>query len=111
MDIELSRLGKAVVVGVKGRVATEDAGLFEARCDQYIQKGEKSLVFDFTDLEYLSSSGLRGILSVSKKLKAIGGKLVIAGVRGKVQEIFDIAGFTSMFLMCDTLEDAVRLVV
>ena len=111
MEITQSKMEKAIVLEITGRIDTEDAVRLDVSCDQVIQQGKANIVFDFTELEYLSSSGLRSILSVSKKLKPLKCQGVIVGARGKVQEIFDIAGFISLFPMCDTLEKAVRYMV
>ena len=57
--------------------------------------GIKKLVFDFKELEYISSAGLRVIL-VSKKLMDQQGKLVVKNANSSVKEIFDITGFTNI---------------
>ena len=57
--------------------------------------GIKKLVFDFKELEYISSAGLR-VLLVSKKLMDQQGKLVVKNANSSVKEIFDITGFTNV---------------
>ncbi len=57
--------------------------------------GIKKLVFDFRELEYISSAGLR-VLLVSKKLMDQQGKLVVKNANSSVKEIFDITGFTNI---------------
>ena len=57
--------------------------------------GIKKLVFDFKELEYISSAGLR-VLLVSKKLMDQQGKLVVKHANSSVKEIFDITGFTNI---------------
>ena len=57
--------------------------------------GIKKLVFDFKELEYISSAGLR-VLLVSKKLMDQQGKLVVKNAKSSVKEIFDITGFTNI---------------
>ena len=87
------------------------ATVFEAHCDQWIKKGTGSFVFDFSELEYLSSAGLRSIISVSKKVKPAGGKVVICGLKGPVKEIFDIAGFSALLPVCETVSEAAKKVM
>lgn len=110
MKLADSKLNDAMVVEVTGRMDATSASLFEAHCDDVIAKGFTKLVLDFEDLEYLSSAGLRSILSLLKKVKPLGGKIVISGAKGTAKEIFDISGFTSMFPMADDLEKAAKLV-
>jgi anti-anti-sigma factor len=52
------------------------------------------LVCDFSETEYMSSAGLRVMLLVYKKMKAIDGESVFCGVRPEVFSIFKMAGFT-----------------
>ena len=57
--------------------------------------GIKSLIFDFSQLDYLSSSGLRTIL-VAQKIMDNQGKMVIKKPNDSILEIFDITGFSSL---------------
>ncbi len=111
MQFEDSRLGKAAVVSVAGRVDALSAPIFEAHCQALIDKGDNQLVMDFADLDYLSSAGLRSLLSLAKKVQARGGKIVISGAKGVAAEIFTISGFASLFPMTATLEEAAREVL
>lgn len=58
-------------------------------------KGIKSLVFDFTELEYLSSAGLR-VLLVAQKIMNNQGKMVLRHVNDSVLDIFNITGFLNI---------------
>lgn len=53
----------------------------------------KSLVFDFEKLEYISSSGLREVVSAYKKMKGIGGTFSIIHVNSEVMDVFRLTGF------------------
>mgnify|MGYP001765895472 CR=1 FL=1 len=109
MNLSDSKMGKAAVVEVSGRMDASSSPVFEAHCDKLIAKGETVFILDFDELEYLSSAGLRSILTILKKVKPLGGKVVICGAKGTAKDIFDISGFSSMFPMKDTLEDAAKL--
>jgi anti-anti-sigma factor len=108
MEFTDNKLGKAVVVAVNGRIDNTSAQLFETHCNTLVAKGEKIFIFDFEELRFLSSAGLRVIISLAKQLKAQGGKLVFSGLSGTVREIFAISGFDSMFTLHADLEAAVR---
>ena len=54
------------------------------------------LIFDFEKLEYISSAGLRVLLSAQKKMN-VQGKMVIKNVCNDIKEIFDITGFSDIF--------------
>ena len=58
--------------------------------------GIKKLVFDFKELEYISSAGLRVLLVSKKLMDQQQGKLVVKNANPSVKEIFDITGFTNI---------------
>ena len=57
----------------------------------------KELEFDLSEVDYISSAGLRIFLGSQQKMTASGGKMVLSGVRPIVTEIFDIVGFSDEF--------------
>ena len=110
MKFEDGVVGNAVVVSVEGRVDAANADLFEAHCRHTLARHNgKNLVLGFGSVSYLSSAGLRAVLSLDKQVKAAGGKLVLFGIRGAVREIFQLAGFLNLFPITDTLEQALGL--
>lgn len=52
-----------------------------------------NLIFDFNTMEYISSAGLRVLLTAQKKVNALGTEMKIIGANETVKEIFDITGF------------------
>lgn len=108
MEVTGKREGGIIVVEIRGRMDASTAPQFETKCYGFLEDGEKRIVIDFTGLEYISSAGLRSILSIGKKLKNRGGSLSVCQMSGMVQEVFDISGFTSIFPAYDTVEDALE---
>ena len=80
------------ILTVDGRLDTTTAPELAAAIAE-LDDGVKTLVLDFKDLEYVSSAGLRVILSTHKKLDAEGGKLVVAHPNDMIQSIFALTGF------------------
>jgi anti-anti-sigma factor len=64
------------------------------------------LLVDLSELEYISSAGLRSILVVSKKLKPVDGRIGFCGARDMVLRVLSLANFTSMFPVHDSLDEA-----
>ena len=106
MQIQTRKEKVAVVLSVKGRMDALTAPDFEKNVIDLISKGEKTFVVNFVELDYISSAGLRSILALAKKLKETEGKILLAGVRGPVDEVFKISGFSSMFKIFDSEESA-----
>ena len=85
------------VVSVKGRIDAVTAPDFEKHLLELISNGDKDFIINLVTLEYISSAGLRSILSVAKKLKSAKGSLVFTGLQGPVEEVFTISGFHTIF--------------
>ena len=108
MEIGTRKEKSTVVVSVKGRMDAVTAPEFEKNVSDLMSKGEKTFVVNFVDLDYISSAGLRSILALAKKLKEKEGKILFAGLKGPVEEVFKISGFQSMFKIFDSEESALR---
>lgn len=108
MKIEATKQGNAVVMSLKGRLDAAASAEFETALSDWISKGSSDFLLNFSDLEYISSAGLRSILATSKKLKEKKGKLILSGLRGPVEEVFKISGFMSIFGVFDTVEAALK---
>ena len=91
MTIEKNVTNENTTIKVSGRLDTTTAPELEAAVDEVIA-GTKELVFDFSDLEYISSAGLRVILKAQKTMNAQGNMKLI-GVNETIMEVFDITGF------------------
>ncbi|WP_028574941.1 STAS domain-containing protein [Desulfonatronovibrio hydrogenovorans] len=107
MDITCTRTDKALIIEVSGRLDTTTASDFEARSLEEMADA-KNIIIDLKQVEYVSSAGLRGILSVGKKVRAEGGTLVFCNLQGMVREVFEISGFSSIFTLHETREKALE---
>ncbi len=58
--------------------------------------GARTVALDFSELDYISSAGLRVLLGAAKQLRASGGTLRIFGLNQSVREVFEISGFSTI---------------
>jgi len=108
MEIATRKEGGAMVVSVTGRIDAVTAPEFEKGLSALIAGGDSVLLLNLNDLEYISSAGLRSILTTAKQLKAKEGKLLFCGLKGPVKDVFKISGFGSIFKIFETEEEALR---
>ena len=94
MTIEKKLNGTELTVNIAGRLDTTTAPQLEAEFKQSINGVEK-LVLDFTSLEYLSSAGLRVLLSAQKVMNKQG-EMIIKNVNDTINEIFEVTGFVDI---------------
>ena len=91
MTIEKKINGESTTLIVSGRLDTQTAPELENELDASLP-GLKELTFDMTNLEYVSSAGLRVILKAQKAMN-MQGSMKLTGVNDSIMEVFDITGF------------------
>lgn len=91
MTIEKKIENGNVTLTITGRLDTTTAPELEKTLNNVFE-GTKELVFDLTNLEYISSAGLRVILKAQKAMNAQG-SMKLTGVNDSIMEVFDITGF------------------
>lgn len=107
MDISSEQHGDIVVLRASGRVDAVAAPQLEAKIQSFIDAGHKRLLLNFSNVDYLSSAGMRLFLSVTKKLEALGeGRLVICSLSEEVMEVIKMAGFHQILHLAGTEEQA-----
>lgn len=95
MEIEKRYDGDELTMAVSGRIDT----LTSDDLDKQIKDEEgnfNSLIMDFTDVEYISSAGLRILISTHKRLDADEIPFVITNVNDTINEIFRMSGFNKI---------------
>ena len=85
---------KELVIELEGRLDTTTSPELESELAQSLE-GVETLIFDLRGLEYISSAGLRVLLSSQKKMSQQGG-MKVRNVNEDIMDIFDITGFTEV---------------
>ncbi len=94
MTINKTQEDSKLTVVIEGRLDTTTAPQLESELRSAIS-GITELIFDFTGLEYISSAGLRVLLSAQKVMNRQG-KMIIRNVNQTVMDVFDVTGFTDL---------------
>jgi len=106
MEIKEENRGEVKIIGLRGRLdATTSPGV-EKRLLELVAQGEVRIAFDLSGLSYISSMGLRVLMVVAKQVQTAGGKLALATLSDSVREIFNLAGFTQLFSVFQTVDEA-----
>lgn len=106
LSIQTERVEKAVIVSPLGRVDGSNAAILENAIQEQLDAGEKVLAFDFTDLNYISSAGLRVFLMTARRLQGEGGKTLFFGLSDSIAHIFEISGFSAILSIHENRSDA-----
>ena len=94
MTITKTMNGTTLEIALEGRLDTMTAPELEKELNASLD-GVESLVLDFSKLEYISSAGLRVLLSAHKAMSVKGG-MKVTHVNEIVQEVFEVTGFTDV---------------
>ena len=94
MTINKIKDGTSLTVSVEGRLDTLTYPELEKFLLENLE-GVTDLVFDFVKLDYISSAGLRVLLSTQKKMNKAG-TMVVKNINDDIREIFDITGFSDI---------------
>ncbi len=94
MNINKNQNGKALNIALEGRLDTTTAPELEAELKTALE-GIEDLTFDFEALEYVSSAGLRVLLSAQKVMNRQG-KMTVKKVKPEIMEIFEVTGFVDI---------------
>jgi anti-sigma B factor antagonist len=107
MDISERRTADIVTLGLSGKLDTTTAKTFEERILALIESGDRRFIVDLAQLDYISSAGLRVFLLAAKRLEGWKGKLVLCSLKDPVREVFDIAGFSTIFSLYGSHHEAI----
>jgi len=95
------------ILSLDGRFDAHCAADVEQELNQAISQGARKLLLDMDKVEYISSAGLRVLLATAKTLQKDNGEIRLCCLKPYVKEVFDIAGFTQIFTVSDTRQEAI----
>jgi len=107
MEIIQTKHGGLLILNLNGRLDAHTSKTFEDRLMPLIDEGNKKILVDFSQLDYISSAGLRVLLLAARKLSEANGKIALCSLKAPIKTVFDIAGFSSVFAIFNTPEAAI----
>ena len=94
MTLEIIKNAEEIIIGIAGRLDTSTAPDLDKFINEDVAGNEK-LVLDFNKLEYISSAGLRVLLSAQKKMQKLG-TMKLINVCEDVMEVLEMTGFSDI---------------
>lgn len=94
MEVTFVKNQEETIISVVGRVDTITAPELEKQIEPIWEDEIKTVILDCEKLVYVSSSGLRVILSTHKKVTAKGGKFILRNLTDDVRSVMDLTGFS-----------------
>lgn len=97
MFFDIKELDNGVLATISGRLDTPAAVKAQQEITPLLENAAKEITLDCTDLEYISSSGLRLFLTIRKEASAKGGKVIIKNINDEIKKVFMMTGFFNLF--------------
>lgn len=95
------------ILRLEGRLDASSAPVLEAKLADHVEENAKVLV-DFAKVDYLSSAGMRLLLSATKKMKNVSAKLIFFSISDDVMEIIKMAGFERILSISGNETEAIN---
>jgi len=108
MEINTQKFKQCNLVTVSGRVDSATASQLGKALEKITKGGMYKIVLDMSNLEYMSSAGLRVLIITQKECKRLNrGEVVLASVPQRIKEALELAGFIPLFTIFDDVTPAV----
>jgi stage II sporulation protein AA (anti-sigma F factor antagonist) len=110
MQINQHRERGTVIVAPVGRIDSTTSASLDEHLLKLAAAGERRIVIDMAGVEYISSAGLRVMLSLAKRIRENKGGLALCVLSESVRQVFALAGFLPLFTVTGTRDEAVERV-
>ncbi|MDP1835895.1 MAG: STAS domain-containing protein [Chlamydiales bacterium] len=108
VKIEHEKKGHVLLLRIVGRLDALSSEATEKRIVALITTEESNVLLDFTEVDYLSSAGMRMLLGIFKHIRASAGKLAVCSVDDGVMDVLKMSGFDEVLHVFATEDEALR---
>lgn len=96
------------IIRIEGKIDSDSVKSLEENLFNLIKHDYKKLALDFKGIEFISSSGIRSLLKLVRKIDNNNGCLVVYNVRSQIKEIFEISGIDNLIKVCKTEKESIE---
>ncbi len=108
MQINLEEIDGVTIISLSGKLNVTTTSGLEDAFNSLLEAHKAKILIDCRQLEYISSAGLRVLLSAAKHFKKISGEIALCALSASVKQVFEISGFTSIFQIYATKDDGLK---
>jgi anti-anti-sigma factor len=108
MVLDISTMNGIVIITLVRRFDTDSAPAIEDELREIAEQCPDRVLFDFSKTEYIASAGLRVLLTTTRSILKKGGTVALSSLSPTVRQVFEIAGFTKIFSIFGTREEALH---
>jgi anti-sigma B factor antagonist len=107
MEITTEHFKHCDLVKAVGRVDSQTSPKLAEVFNDILESGQYEIVFDMSEVEFISSAGLRVLINTQKQCKTKRGELILASVPERIYEALDMAGFIPLFRITEDVVHAI----
>lgn len=108
MAFQVQKSGDVTLVDVDGQLIVGNRQELKQRVLEELENGERKFVVDFSNTGYIDSSGLGVLVSLSKKIRELGGELRLSSLNEDLRTLFELTKLDTLFKIADTRDDALQ---
>ena len=104
MGFAIKKSGEVCVVDVEGQLIVGNRQELKQKVLDEVERGERKFLVDFTRTGYIDSSGLGVLVSLSKKIREMGGELRLSSLNEDLRTLFELTKLDTLFQIADSKE-------
>lgn len=105
---KIEKVGDVVVIKLSGRIDVQFALELEKQINEVISSNINKIVFDFQDVQHLSSSGIRVLISALRRTTSNKGGIRLANVSQPIRKILKLVELENLFNYYDSVDEAIK---
>ncbi|MDR0412736.1 MAG: STAS domain-containing protein [Dysgonamonadaceae bacterium] len=107
MEVKINIQDNIATIAVKGSIDSKTSGEFSTQIMDRISSTDHVLL-DFSDVDFVSSAGLRVLLMIYRQIKSKNGKVVLVGLLDEIKDVMSMTGFINFFEIADSVDVALK---
>lgn len=110
MDLVTRKIDDIFVIDVDGEIDSDTSTVFKRSLKYALDRGEKYIIINLEDVNFITSVGIGILLDLYKKLKNKGGRLILVNVKELVRDILGVTRLDSVFHIMESEEAAIQVI-
>jgi len=108
MALDISIVNGIIIITLPRRFDADNAPAIEVELKKITEQRPGRVLFDFSKTGYIASAGLRVLLTITRAILKTGGSVALSSLSPQVMRVFEIAGFTKIFSISGSREEALN---
>ena len=97
--------GEVRVIALAGRLDANSQSAAERYLEEIVSSGGRRIILDCSALEFISSAGVRALLTLVKRVKPVGGAVCVCAARPHVKQLLEFSGLKALLSISNSVED------